>query len=502
MRKLCVLLATTMTVLLQAQVTIDDFESSANTWNVISCGMDIVDNPYQTGLNVSCRCLQIVRAPGCDNWSGAILYLATPINGYNYVHALMYRNNSHNPNLKITDNGTDPDMLPMTSITANQWQDVVFDISGKTQADFVFFMADRDELSEDAVVYIDDIIFSNDPTPRTTPNSKCGGDEPVNPSEPDMDGYTLVWNADFASSSVPSNWNIEVNGDGGGNNELQYYCTKGVSVAQDPAEGKHCLVLTATKENYMGKKCTSGRVNTLGNTYFQYGKIEARVWFPKTARGLWPAFWMMGNDFSSVGWPACGETDIVELGNSNGFGGNEERYFNGASHWGPDWQTHYQNANAVTNGYSVEDGFHIFTCIWTPEKVSMYVDRAAHPSAAPYYEMTIPVSTQSNAPGKYFHKPNFIIFNLAVGGNFPGIYDINNVTALADGPRSMYVDWVRVYQRGDEGESFHSSVASEDIEEEGTAVPTVSASGVPQKVLRDGKIVIVREGKEYTILGQ
>lgn len=321
--------------------------------------------------------------------------------------------------------------------------------------------------------------------------------------EPDDEGYQLVWNADFATNTIPSNWNIEVNGDGGGNNELQYYCQKGVSVGTDPVEHKHCLILTATKENYQGKGCTSGRVNSKGNTYFKYGKIEARIWFPKTANGLWPAFWMMGNDFDleGVGWPACGETDIIELGHSNGFGNNtQERYFNGASHWGPKWDLHYQYANSITNPYSVEDGFHIFTCIWTPTKVAMYVDKDSHPGVAPYYEMGQAYSTETTNPGYYFNKANFIIFNLAVGGNFPGIFNINNVTALSNGPKSMYIDWVRVYQRGDEGESFFSNVPSEAIEAAAAVENTVETEKA-HKQLHNGSLIIVRGDARYDVLG-
>ena len=115
------------------------------------------------------------------------------------------------------------------------------------------------------------------------------------------DGYSLVWNMDFTGSSLPACWNIETNGDGGGNNELQYYCDRGVSMGVEPTTGKHCLILTATKESYGNRDCTSGRVNTKGKLYYTYGKIEARIKFPQTANGLWPAFWQMGNNYDQVG---------------------------------------------------------------------------------------------------------------------------------------------------------------------------------------------------------
>ncbi len=484
-----------------AQVTVSDFENGS-AWSAVEGSATVVSNPSETGLNLSCKVLQVVRPQSGNNWAGAIYTPSAAISGYRYAHVLMYRTDTHTPNLKVYNPATDDgsaDLSPITTIVANQWQDVVFDLGGHS-VEFLFFMVDRTaSLAADAVMYIDDVVLSNDAAPRTSPNTACR-----TTPEPSSD-YSLVWNADFTEQSLNlAAWNIETNGDGGGNNELQYYCDRGVSLGTDPVEGKHCLILTATKEEYEGRHCTSGRINSFGKTYFQYGKIEARIWFPNTTNGLWPAFWMMGNDYSTVGWPACGETDIIELGHQNGISaGTQDRFFNGASHWGPSWDKHYQYAQDITNSYSVEDGFHIITCIWDADHVAMYVDRDAHPSAAPYYSMTIPVSSEDNAPGKYFHKPNGIIFNLAVGGQFPGIYDINGISALSEGPRRMYVDWVRVYQKGDAGESFYSAVASDPIEGNTSTDNTSITSPEPtRKVLRNGQILIERDGTLYTVMGE
>ena len=322
--------------------------------------------------------------------------------------------------------------------------------------------------------------------------------------------YELVWNEDFTDGALDTNvWNIEDNGNGGGNNELQYYCEKGVSIERDPQEGKHCLVLTAHKESYKGKGVTSGRVNSKQNTYFTYGKIEARIWFPKTANGLWPAFWMMGNNFDEVGWPRCGETDIIELGHSNGFRNDkQEFYFNGAMHVGSAWNTVWSEANAVTNPFSVEDGFHIISCEWTPTQIAMYVDKDEHPELPSYFLQNLEPNDDPNYNRKeVFGKPNFIIFNLAVGGNFPGIFDINKITALANGDKKMYIDWVRVYQRGDEGQTAHFSSESDEIEEADPnwepveAVKNVQAESVVTKQFVNGRLVIVRGENAYDVLG-
>ena len=279
----------------------------------------------------------------------------------------------------------------------------------------------------------------------------------------ETDGYKLVWQDLFDANELNSQrWNIEVNGDGGGNNELQYYTDRAENVRLgDDGKGNGCLILTAKKEVYGGRQATSGRITSKNKIAFKHGKIEAAIKLPKTANGLWPAFWMMGNDYDQVGWPRCGETDIMEFGNATGIkNGTQDRYFNGACHWGQSWENHPNYARAVTYQYSLQDDeFHIYTLIWDEEKVAMYVDLDKYPDAEPYYIMTIPATNDTNSPGYYFHKENFILFNLAVGGNFPGIWDINQITALNesnDYQASMYVNYVKIYQNGtaDESSSF------------------------------------------------
>ena len=279
----------------------------------------------------------------------------------------------------------------------------------------------------------------------------------------ETDGYKLVWQDLFDANELNSQrWNIEVNGGGGGNNELQYYTDRAENVRLgDDGKGNGCLILTAKKEVYGGRQATSGRITSKNKIAFKHGKIEAAIKLPKTANGLWPAFWMMGNDYDQVGWPRCGETDIMEFGNATGIkNGTQDRYFNGACHWGQSWENHPNYARAVTYQYSLQDDeFHIYTLIWDEEKVAMYVDLDKYPDAEPYYIMTIPATNDTNSPGYYFHKENFILFNLAVGGNFPGIWDINQITALNesnDYQASMYVNYVKIYQKGtaDEASSF------------------------------------------------
>ncbi len=338
----------------------------------------------------------------------------------------------------------------------------------------------------------------------------------------ETDGYKLVWQDLFDGESLNlDRWNIEVNGDGGGNAELQYYTARLDNVrVGDDGEGNGCLILTAKKEVYNGKQCTSGRITTKNKIAFKHGKIEAAIKLPQTANGLWPAFWMMGNDFDQVGWPRCGETDIMEFGNATGIAnGTQDRYFNGACHWGTAWNDHRQHANAITNSYSLQDGeFHIYTCIWDQDKVAMYVDLDKNPNASPYYIMTIPeTTTDQTHPGYYFHKENFILFNLAVGGNFPGIWDINGITALNEGnnyQQSMYVNYVKIYQKGTSDESTNfadpgdttmggvDGVAAAEMEISYAAgVVTLPVAGDIQVYSASGALVASGRGEQLSVDG-
>lgn len=253
------------------------------------------------------------------------------------------------------------------------------------------------------------------------------------------EGYELVWNDEFDGDSLDSsNWTPEQGGHGWGNNELQYYTGRKENV--EVRDGK--LVIRALKEDYEGAPVTSARLITLGKAEFLYGYVVASIRLPETADGLWPAFWMMGNDIRQIGWPNCGETDILEMGHQNGIkAGTQEKLLNGACHWGTPHHQYY--ANEITNPYSVQDGgFHTYTCIWDEDNIRMYIDLETYPDADPYFEMKV----EDFGEGE-FRKPNFILLNLAVGGNFPGIWDIDDVTALDSGYAEMEIDYVRVFQK-------------------------------------------------------
>jgi len=226
--------------------------------------------------------------------------------------------------------------------------------------------------------------------------------------------YQLVWSDEFNGTSVdPTNWTYDTGGGGWGNNELEYYQAANATVSNGN------LVITVKKQRVGANAYTSARLKTQGLRQFTYGKIEARIKLP-VVKGLWPAFWMLGSNINTVGWPQCGETDIMEHINTDSL-------IYGTAHW-------YNNGNASSGGNTTTSpsGYHIYDVEWTPTLLTWHID------GVQYY--TLDISNGVNNTGA-FQNPFFIILNLAVGGNWPGrTIDTSKL------PASMYVDYVRVYQ--------------------------------------------------------
>ena len=279
------------------------------------------------------------------------------------------------------------------------------------------------------------------------------------------DGYKLVWSDEFNGTDLnEQNWSVEISGTGGGNQELQFYRRENVAVQ----DGN--LVLTAKREDYQGKSFTSGRINSNQKAAFKHGIMQARIKFPMTANGLWPAYWMMGNDINKYGWPRCGEIDIVEMGHFNAitgeYAGWQDRYFSGTLHYGPSAsnEDHQQNSQEFSREKfqsigAVEGDYHIFTMEWDDNYLYMYYDLEGYNNApknrARYFTLPITATEERYSPGHYFQKPFYFLFNLAVGGTFTNIYNPAQITALpnAGDEAKMYVDWVRVYQSESDAES-------------------------------------------------
>ncbi|MED5016483.1 family 16 glycosylhydrolase [Paenibacillus chibensis] len=234
--------------------------------------------------------------------------------------------------------------------------------------------------------------------------------------------WNLVWSDEFNGTSLDkSNWKAEIGtGSGGwGNNELQYYTDRPENVQVTGGN----LVITARKEAYGGMNYTSARIKTQGLRSFTYGKIEARIKLP-SGQGLWPAFWMLGTNIDSVGWPKSGETDIMERVNNN-------PYVNGTVHWDANGQADY----GQVSGNLDFSQYHVYSVEWDSKYIKWFVD------GQQYNAFYIENGTGNT---EEFQRPFFLLLNLAVGGNWPG--SPNNSTQF---PAQMLVDYVRVYQSSD-----------------------------------------------------
>ncbi|MCH8547432.1 MAG: glycoside hydrolase family 16 protein [Balneolaceae bacterium] len=255
--------------------------------------------------------------------------------------------------------------------------------------------------------------------------SACGTD-----SGSDANEWELVWSDEFegeAGESPNSDyWTYDIGrgNNGWGNQELQYYTDRPENVALD---GEGNLVITALRESFQGAEFTSARIKTENLVEYAYGRFEARLKTP-FGQGLWPAFWMLGSNFSEVGWPQSGEIDIMELR------GQRPSEIGGALH-GPG----YSAGNAISQDYSLLTGrfdteYHVFAVEWFEDRIDYYVDDVKY--------QTI---NRSDVPGEWvFDQPFFLILNVAVGGTYVGL-----PTDQTPFPQRMTVDYVRVYQLAD-----------------------------------------------------
>jgi beta-glucanase (GH16 family) len=233
-----------------------------------------------------------------------------------------------------------------------------------------------------------------------------------------VDYSTLAWSDEFNDTTLnTSNWNYELGDNSGwGNNELESYTSSKNNVyTQDGF-----LYIKAIKQGI--SSYTSGRITTQGKKEFTFGRIDIRAKLPE-GQGIWPALWMLGSNISTVGWPICGEIDIMEeLGQQP-----DKVYFT----------AHYNNnghqssgGNYSLPGASFSNDFHIFSLLWQPTRLKWYVDNKEYFSV-----------NNNQISGFPMDLPQFFIFNVAVGGNWPGSPDATTVF-----PQSMVVDYIRVYQ--------------------------------------------------------
>ncbi|MCJ7616405.1 MAG: glycoside hydrolase family 16 protein [Desulfobacterales bacterium] len=238
----------------------------------------------------------------------------------------------------------------------------------------------------------------------------------------EREGWTLLWQDEFDGKVLdPGKWEMEIGGHGWGNYERQFYTDRTENVRLEDG----LLFIEARDEKFITRNYTSGRLKTQGLFSFTYGRVEARMKLPY-GQGLWPAFWMLGEDVSSVSWPNCGEIDIME------YIGSEPTNIYGTLH-GPG----YSGANNIgyfttLSGNTISEEFHVYVIEWEPDEIRWYVDDEQ------YFRVT-----SDQVPGEWvYDHPFFMLVNMAVGGSWPGYPDDSTVF-----PQFLNVDYVRVYQR-------------------------------------------------------
>ena len=234
-------------------------------------------------------------------------------------------------------------------------------------------------------------------------------------------GKTLVWSDEFDGESIDlSHWTYDLGASGWGNQELQNY----TSDSENSYVNDGNLFIVA-REN--GIHFTSARMKSIGLQEFQYGRIDVRAILPK-GQGIWPAIWMLGANYPTVGWPACGEIDIMELI------GSSPNTVHGTIHYGTDWTQHNYTGSGTSIPWTetFSDEFHVFSIDWDENGITWLLDDQ------PFYTIDNAVTGSQPYP---FDNPFFFIMNIAVGGQWPGYPD-----ATTEFPQFMAVDYVRVFQ--------------------------------------------------------
>lgn len=241
--------------------------------------------------------------------------------------------------------------------------------------------------------------------------------------------WQLVWSDDFEGTQgeLPdaAKWTYDIgvgpNNDGWGNAELEYYTNRTSNVAID---SNGYLAITARRELYAGSAFTSARIKSFGLFDQTYGRFEARIKLPY-GPGIWPAFWLLGSDVGTIGWPQTGEIDIMEMR------GQKPSMINSTLH-GPG----YSGSGGITKTFALQNSrfdvdFHVFAVEWGVDYIDFFVDNTLYHRITP-----------EDVKGEWvFDHPFYIILNLAVGGNYVGF-----PSELTPFPQTMLIDYVKVYK--------------------------------------------------------
>jgi len=425
------LLCLTFSYTAQSQVFQDDFEGSGTitNWYGDDCGMNInLANPFTEGENTSATVLEYNDTGGQYanvRFEQETKFDLTTNNTFSlkiYVPSSgLTGDQNHQVSLKLQDGDLNETWTTQSEIvkpiTLNEWQTVTFDFQNdnfynldpsslppveRTDFNRVVIQVNGENNNDFVLAYIDDVQHFNTFT-----------------EVPVFDN--LVWSDEFDDTDInPQNWTYDLGANGWGNQELQNYTSN-----SDNSYVANGNLMIVAKEQ--GTGYTSARMKSIGLQEFQYGRIDVRAILP-SGQGIWPAIWMLGHDFGSVGWPACGEIDIMELI------GSSPNAVHGTIHYGANFSQHdFQGSSSyLPLSQSFNDEFHVFSIEWDENGITWYVDDVE------FYSVDNNVTGTQPYP---FDDEFFFIMNVAVGGQWPGYPD-----ATTTFPQFMAVDYVRVFQ--------------------------------------------------------
>ena len=348
-----------------------------------------------------------------------------------------------------------PAATPTITTTAAQNGAVIVTLADTTSNATIYYTLDGSTPTTTSMVYYAPFLVSSNLTVKAIASASgyTSSSAASQSFSPNLASGALVWSDEFANSgtsnALPNSkiWTYDTGYRCCGNNELETYCAAGSATAPCDPNNPNAYLDTTGILHVMGRTLsggtyTSARLKTQGLFSFMYGRIEAKMKLPES-QGMWPAFWLLGNNIATVSWPACGELDVMEHIN-----GSNSPLYAGGTPPGYDWiagsvhggssgkeENGHSGGTYTANGFSAAD-WHVYGMIWTKGKIQYYVD---DPSNV-YVTYNSTDSEWSPTPWPFDQGPQFIILNLAIGGDWPGNPDATTVF-----PGDMQVDYVRIY---------------------------------------------------------
>jgi beta-glucanase (GH16 family) len=335
---------------------------------------------------------------------------------------------------------TTPTQAPVITTTAAQNSAVVVSLASATSGATIYFTLDGSTPTTSSQQYQAPILIASNLTVSAIATSTGNTNSTVTSQSftPNIPSGTLVWSDEFANSTTsnaapnPLVWTYDVGTNCCGNSELETYCAWASTTGPCNPANPNAYVGAGGSLHIVAQKpsagvYTSARLKSEGLFSFQYGRIEAQIQIPES-QGMWPAFWLLGDNILIDPWPACGELDVME--HINGSNPENEGY---------DWvqgSIHGTNLNGGTQyhptGFSAT-AFHKYGMIWTKGQIQYYIDTPTN-----VYATFTPTTQTGTWP--FDQGPQFVLLNLAVGGTWPGSPDATTVF-----PSQMLVDYVRIY---------------------------------------------------------